>query len=569
MVFRFLKPYKRQLILGPMAKLMEAVFELFTPLLMASLIDKGVALQDSGHVLRMSALIGVVSLVGFLCAAFCQYSASVASQGFGTELRNGLMKKIGLLNVKDMAEIGSVSVVNRLTGDVNQLQLAVAMFIRLVVRAPFLCVGGLIMAMVMDVKLSVILWVFIPLFILLLIYITVKTIPMYQGVRGRLDALSGILKENITGVRVVRAFAMSKREEERFSKENDGWLFDSVKAGRLSALLSPATLLIMNAASLLIIYFGGFHVEGGQLTQGQLIAFLSYVTQIMLAMIVVSNLAVLFHKAFASLKRVEALMAMEPSMAYGAGAQAKGSAVVFENVSFRYGEGAEPAVENVSFTVAEGAIVGIIGGTGAGKSSLLNLIPRLYDPFEGSIFIGGAEVKEYTREQLLEKVALVPQKAALFSGTVLSNIRQGKPDATQEAIDKAAEIAQAKEFIDRLPEKYNSPVSPGGANFSGGQKQRLALARGLVGEKEVLILDDSASALDYATDLSLRMAIREHIKATVFIASQRISSVMQADTILVMDDGRLVGHGSHGELLHNCPVYMDICKSQGMGGEGA
>ena len=569
MVFRFLKPYKKELILGPMAKLLEAVFELLTPVLMASLIDEGVARGDSAHVWRMSLLIGLAALVGFLCALFCQYSASVASQGFGTELRNGLMKKIGQLAPEDMANIGSVAIVNRLTGDVNQLQLAVAMFIRLVVRAPFLCVGGLIMAMIMDFKLSAVLLVFIPVFIALLVFITIKTIPMYQRVRERLDGLSRILKENMAGVRVVRAFAMSKREETRFADENDGWLLDSLKAGKISALLSPATLLIMNAASLLIIYFGGFRVDGGQLTQGQLIAFLSYVTQIMLAMIVVSNLAILFHKAFASLRRVEELMKMTPSMAHGEGVETKGKDIVFENVAFRYGEGGEPAISGISFTVAAGAVVGVIGGTGSGKSSLLNLIPRLYDPFEGEIRIGGMNIKDFTRGQLLEKVAYVPQKAALFSGTILSNIRQGRPDVTLKQVEKAAEIAQAKEFIDRLTSRYESTVSPGGANFSGGQRQRLALARGLVGGKDILILDDAASALDYATDLKLRTAIRENIKATVFIASQRVSSVMHADTILVMDDGQLIAQGKHDELLQNCQVYRDICLSQGMGGQSA
>ncbi len=565
MVFRYLKPYKKQLILGPVAKLAEAVLELMTPMLMAKLIDNGVAMGDRQYVVNMSILIGVCALVGFVCALFCQYSASIASQGFGTELRNGIMEKIGRLSPQDMDSIGSVAIVNRATGDVNQLQLAVAMLIRLVVRAPFLCIGGIIMAMRMDSSLAVILWVFIPLFIVFLYFISVRTIPLYQRVRSRLDGISRILKENMTGVRVVRAYAMNQKEEARFAGENDGWLHDAVAAGKTSALLSPATLLIMNIASLLIIYFGGFHVDGGQLSQGQLIAFLNYVTQIMLAMIVVSNLAVLFHKAFASYKRVEQLFEMEPSMVYGEGSKPiDGKTVEFRNVSFAYGTDAEPALSGISFTAPQGAMIGVIGGTGAGKTSLLNLIPRLYDPSGGEVLIGGVNLKELSRGQLLQKVALVPQKPSLFRGTIRSNLCQGKPGATQKQIEKAAEIAQAKEFIDKLPQTYDSPVSPAGANFSGGQRQRLALARGLVGEKDILILDDSASALDYATDARLRAALRENLHSTVFISSQRVSSVMHADMILVLSHGQLIGQGTHEELLKACEGYRDIVLSQGM-----
>lgn len=566
----FLKPYKLQLILGPLAKLAEAVLELILPLIMANLIDMGVRQGDTSHVIRMSIYMVITASAGLICALFCQYSASIASQGFGTILRDELIKKINSLSHSEFNRFGVTTLMNRATIDVNNLQYAVAMLIRLVIRAPFLSIGGIIMAMLVDLKLSLVLLVFIPIFILILYVVMRKAIPMYKTVQLKLDSLSAILRENITGIRVIRAFGNSEKEKERFEKSNNIWMDSSIEASKRSALLSPLTLLTMNVATAIVIVFGGIRVDSSGLTQGQLVAFISYITQIMLAMIVVSNLMITFSKAFASAARVNEVLETEPSIQEKDGIiMDKNSgflSVEFENVSFMYGNSGEYSIKDISFKAKGGQTVGIIGGTGSGKSTLVNLIPRFFDPSAGRILINDIDIKDYDIASLRDTIGVVPQKSVLFTGTIRSNLCFGNPNANDSDLVFAASIAQASEFINRMPEKYDSLVSQGGKNFSGGQKQRLSIARAITKKPKILILDDSASALDYATDLKLRTALKENNLGTTFIVSQRVSAVMNSDFIIVLNEGEIAGMGTHKELLSENLLYREICQSQNIGG---
>ena len=564
----FLKPYQKQLTLGPLAKLAEAVLELLLPLLMARLMDDGVQNKDSAYIIRISLWMAGVAGAGFLCSLFCQYSASIASQGFGTALRNALYAHISTLPRRDAAKFGAATLLNRQTADISQLQLAVAMLIRLVIRAPFLCIGGIVMAMTIDLKLSAAFFVCIPLFGIVLFVLVRKTLPLYRKAQGLLDKLSSTLRENLVGVRVVRAFGQTKAETERFNAANHNQAEAALQAGKLSALLSPITLLIMNATILFVVWFGGIRINNGGMTQGQLVAFMSYVTQIMLALIVLSNLVVLFTRAAAAGKRVTEVLETEPSMADGQNETMQTTPdtpiIEFQNVSFRFEPGAEPALDNISFCVTEGQTIGIVGGTGAGKSTLASLLLRFDDVTNGEIRVGGVAVQDWKLANLRSHIGLVPQKSLLFTGTIESNIRHGKPDATLEEIRQAADIAQASVFIDRLPNGFDTPIQQGGRNLSGGQRQCVTIARALVRRPDILILDDSASALDYLTDAKLRASLKTlHTKAT-FIISQRISAVMNADKILVLDDGLLKGQGDHIALLRSCPIYREICLSQGI-----
>ena len=564
----FLKPYRKQLTLGPAAKLAEAVFELLLPLLMARLVDEGIAGNNSGTILRLCLQMACIAAAGFACSLFCQYSASIASQGFGTALRDALYKHINTLSRLDIDRFGTVTLVNRQTADVTQLQVAVAMLIRLVIRAPFLCVGGLVMAMLLDFRLSLVLLIFIPLFGIALFWLVSKTIPLYTKTQALLDKLSVILRENLHGVRVVRAFGQTAAETQRFQNANTAQADAGLRAGRLSALLSPVTLLLMNAATLCIVWFGGGRIEAGGLTQGELVAFISYVTQIMLALIVVSNLAVLFTRAAAAGARVSEVLSTAPSITDGPmeTPQPNADAIVFSNVSFRYEGGAEPALSGISFCLRRGQTMGIVGGTGAGKSTLVGLIPRFDDASEGTINVLGVPAKAWRLSALRKQIGLVPQKAVLFTGTIESNIRHGKADATLNELQHAADDAQATEFIERIG-GLSAGVQQGGRNLSGGQRQRITIARALVRNPEILILDDSASALDYLTDAKLRAALKAR-GATTVIVSQRISAVMDADFVLVLDNGTQAGLGTHDELLQENTVYQEICHSQGINGEG-
>lgn len=567
----YLRPYTKYCILGPLFKLAEAVLELYLPLLMAQVIDEGVIRGDRGYVLRMGGIMLGIVAVGLGCALVCQYVASITSQGFGTGLRDAMFSHISSLSHAEIDAFGTPSLINRVTGDVNQLQYAVAMLIRLVIRAPFLCIGGIVMALVIDWKLALVIILAIPLFILTIVLVMKATIPLHRLVQKRLDSLSRILREGLSGVRVIRAFARTREEEARFDEAADAHTATAIRVGRLSALLNPATQLIMNLAILAIVWFGGVRVQAGGMTTGEIIAFINYVNQILLALTVVANLVVTFTRAYASAGRVIEVLDTQPSvqdMAAETPAPVAGApAVAFRDVDFHYASG-ENALTGIAFAVPRGATVGVIGGTGAGKSTLMHLMLRFYDVSAGCIELDGVDIREYPLAALRERIGLVPQRAELFSGTVADNIRWGAQDATDEQVRQAAVMAQAADFIERLPDGYQSRVERGGANFSGGQKQRLTIARALVRRPAILILDDASSALDYATDAALRRAIRAGTEEmTVFMVSQRVSTVEQADCILVLDDGRLAGAGTHEELLRDCDVYREICHSQQRGGE--
>ena len=564
-LFPFLKPYRLQLTIGPFFKLSEAVLELLIPTLMALLIDNGVNAGNRDYVIKMGILMLVIATCGVIFAYICQYSASIASQGFGTDVRNAMFKKIGTLSFTQLDKLGTPSLINRITGDVNQLQSAVAMLIRLVIRAPFLCVGGLIMAMTIDLKLSIIFMIVIPLFILVLFLVMFKAVPLYKSVQKKLDTLTLVLRENLSGVRVIRAFAGVKREKERFDDKNKDYADTAIRVGKIAALTNPVTTIIMNLAAIAVIYFGGIRVNTGHLSQGEVIAFINYITQILNAMIVVANLVVLYTKAYASALRVGEVLETQPAITYGeksVGAKSE-NAVEFKNVSLTYAGSKVPALDNINLTVRTGETLGVIGGTGSGKSTLVSLIPRFYDVTQGEILLNGIPMKEYSEDALRDTVAIVQQRAALFSGTVADNMRMAKADVTMEEMRKAADVAQATEFIDRLEDGFDTHVSQGGNNLSGGQKQRLTIARALVKNSPILILDDSASALDYATDANLRRAIKENTDSqTVIIVSQRVNSVKDADRIVVLDDGEIVGIGTHRELIKTCEIYKEICYSQ-------
>ena len=564
-LFPFLKPYRLQLTVGPFFKLSEAVLEILTPTLMALLIDNGVNTGDKSYIIRMGIIMLVIATCGVLFAYICQYSASIASQGFGTDVRNALFKKIGTFSFAELDRFGAPSLINRVTGDVNQLQSAVAMLIRLVIRAPFLCIGGLVMAMAIDLKLSIIFMIVIPLFIFVLFLVMFKAVPLYTMVQKKLDALTLVLRENLSGVRVIRAFAGVKRERERFKESNDDYYLTAVRVGRIAALTNPATTIIMNFAAIAVIYFGGIRVNTGHLTQGEVIAFINYITQILNAMIVVANLVVLYTKAYASAKRVSEVLSADTSIKYGKTSlsSAGSTAVEFKNVSFTYARSRVAAVDKLNLAVKTGETIGIIGGTGSGKTTLAGLIPRFYDATEGEVKINGIDVRDYSEEALRDTVAIVQQREMLFSGTIAENLRMAKPDASYDEMRGALEASQAAEFVDKLENGVETYVTQGGNNLSGGQKQRLTIARALIKKSPILILDDSASALDYATDASLRRAIKESTDGqTVIIISQRVSSVKDADRIIVMDDGETVGTGTHAELLKNCEIYREICLSQ-------
>lgn len=562
---KYLKAYRKQVIAGPIFKLVEAGFELILPIIMARLIDIGVENRDTGFIFAMGGLMLLLSAAGYVSALVCQYYASIASQGFGTALRDELFAHIGQLSYAELDKFGSSSLCNRITNDVNQLQLAVAMFIRLAIRAPFLCIGAFISAFLIDAKLSLIMVVAIPVFVVVLTWIMVHAVRLYQKVQERLDKLALVVSDNLSGVRIIRAFARGAGENRRFDTANSEHTRAAYVVGKLAALSNPATTLIMNLAVLAILWFGGIRVEAGDMTQGEIIAFISYMSQILLALIVVANLVVLFTKAIASAGRIQEVLSTEPSVqdiAQPCALNAEDTSIAFRDVHFSYSSGSEPALEGISFTLKAGQTAGIIGLTGSGKSTLINLIPRFYDVTGGEILIGGVNVRELAQEQLRSSIAIVPQKSVLFSGDVASNLRFGNEFATDEELAQAAKTAQAEEFIEKLPGGYKAHIERGGANLSGGQRQRLAIARALVKHPGILILDDASSALDFATEARLRHALQEISGMTVLIVSQRASSVRYANQIIVLDDGKIAAVGTHEELLQSCRIYADICRSQ-------
>ena len=563
---RYLKGFKRELIIGPTFKLTEAIFELIVPLVVAKIINVGIASRNIGYVLGHGVVVVLLGLTGLGCALVCQYLASRASQGFGTVVRNELFAHINSFSHAEIDRFGAPSLITRLTNDINQLQVAVAMLIRLVVRAPFLVVGSAIMALCIDFRTGLIFLIAAPLVALTLYLVTSRSVPFYKTIQRYLDRISLITRENLAGVRVIRAFSKQQTEQERFAHASDDLKNASIRVGRISALLSPLTFTIINLSIVAIVWFGGGQVDAGVLTRGEVYALINYMTQNLLALIVVSNLVVIFTKAAASGARVQEVFDTLPSVTDEGNSEVvpvKGAPrLEFRDVSFAYNGSDERSLSHLTLSVAPGETIGVIGGTGAGKSTLVNLIPRFYDVTEGELLLDGVNLRDYPFAQLRGQIGIVPQQALLFSGTLRRNLQWRDEDATDEEIFHALGIAQAKEFVGRLPDGLDTRILQGGKNLSGGQKQRLTIARALVGNPRVLILDDSASALDFATDAALRRAIRqETVGTTVFLVSQRVNTVKGADRIVVLDDGKVAGIGSHEQLFKNCPEYHEICLS--------
>ena len=568
---RYLKNYKLNLTLGPLAKLTEAIFELIVPLVMSDIIDNGID-GDGGieYVLTHGAIMVALGVLGLACALTCQYLAAKCSQGFGTELRNDLFRHINTLSFKELDKFGTPSIVNRLSSDVNQLQYMVAMLIRLVIRAPFLVIGAAVMAMTINLKLSLIFIAAAPLIAVVLYFIMSRSIPLYKNVQQKLDKVAQITRENLSGVRVVRAFSEQEYEKDRFDKSADELTRGAIVVGRISALLNPATFVIINAAIIAILWFGGGLVNTGEMTQGEVFAFVNYMTQISLALVVVAQLVVTVTKAIASGTRVVELLDATPSITDDGNAEVDTSvdapAVKFDHVSFGYNEG-KYTLTDLTLTVPRGASVGVIGGTGSGKSTLVNLLARFYDVSEGSVELFGTDVKKYPLKQLRRTVAYVPQNTMLFSGTIRSNLLMGGRDADDETLWKCLETAQAASFVREKEKGLDSVVMQGGKNFSGGQRQRLAVARALAAHSDILVLDDSSSALDFATDLNMRTAINAtRGDTTLFLVSQRATSLKDCDVIVVLDGGLVAGIGKHDDLLKTCDVYREIYLSQTDGG---
>lgn len=568
-LFKYLKKYKFEAIFGPIFKLTEAIFELIVPIVSAKIIDVGV--NGNGGVPYIIKMGIVMVLLGFFGLGFslcCQYLASKASQGVGTDLRNDLFKKIQSFSHKEIDFFGPSTLTTRMVSDINQIQTGVAMLIRLAIRVPCLIVGATIMAMSIDLGLSVIFLIVGPLVSFVLYLIMIRSVPLYKVVQKKLDAVSLIARENLDGIRVIRAFSRQENENTRFENASDDLTKTALKVGRISALLNPATFLIMNSAVIAVIFFGGMKVNSGTLTQGEIIAFINYISQILLALVALANLVIILTKAAACASRVADVLEVESSIKDGGKDLPKDSknvpVVEFKNVSFAYNENTgEKVLDDISFTLSKGETLGVIGGTGSGKTTLISLIPRFYDATEGEVLINGENVKNLNLKPLRAFVSVVQQGASIIKGTVKENIVMGRKDISNEDVEKAAQTAQAHEFISKLSEGYETVIERSGSNLSGGQKQRLAIARAVAGNPSVLILDDSASALDFATDAALRRAINKTSEnRAVIIVSQRVNSVRYADKIAVLDDGKLAGLDSHEKLLNTCEVYREICLSQ-------
>lgn len=566
----YLKDYKKESIIGPLFKLLEATFELIVPVIMARIIDIGIKNQDTLYIWKMGAVLVIFGILGLTCSLLAQYFAAKAAVGFGTALRHDLFWHIENLSHAEVDKAGSSTLVVRMTSDVNQVQSGVNLVLRLFLRSPFIVVGALVMAFTINWKAAMVFVVTVPLLAFVIYGIMVITIPLYKKVQRELDEVLLTTRENLTGVRVIRAFRTQKLERETFEHKSDVLMAIQMHVGKISASLNPLTYIIVNAGIIAVIWFGGIQVNVGDMTQGEVIALVNYMTQTLLALVALANLIITFTKALASAGRINEVFAMKPGIVDGNEKESAvqqteepETAVSMEDVTFYYQKSKEPALEHISFTAKKGETIGIIGGTGSGKSTLVSLIPRFYDVTEGRVFVNGKDVREYKVENLRSKVGMVPQKAVLFHGTIRDNMKMGREDASDEEIFEALKTAQALEIVENKPGKLDTVLSEGGKNLSGGQRQRLTIARALVRNPEVLILDDSASALDFATDANLRKAIAEDTNnMTVFIVSQRAASIMHADKIIVLDDGQMVGYGTHQELLKQCEVYQEICYSQ-------
>ena len=567
----YLKDYKKESILAPLFKLLEAFFELLVPLVMANIIDYGISNRNMGYIGKMGLLLLLLGVVGLASSITAQFFAAKAAVGFSTQLRQALFDHIEDLSFTDIDKAGTSTMITRMTSDVNQVQSGINMTLRLFLRSPIIVFGAMIMAFTIDVKCALIFVVAIPLLSIVVFGIILSTIPMYKKVQSKLDQVLGITRENLTGVRVIRAFHQEAKEADRFRENNEALSAMQIFVGKISACMNPVTYIIVNGAIIALIYTGAVQVNIGNLSQGEVVAIINYMNQILVELVKLANLIVTMTKALACAERVASVFDIGADAAY-VGAQNQKLAdkvdksapfLDFKHVSLTYQGAGAPTLQDMNFTVNRGDTVGIIGGTGSGKTSLVNLIPGFYPATEGEILLEGRDIRTMSDEELRGRIGVVPQKAVLFKGTIRSNLQWGKPDATEEEMWKALELAQASEVVDGKPGKLDATVAQNGKNFSGGQRQRLTIARALVRNPEILILDDSASALDYATDAKLRAAIRTlEDKTTTFIVSQRASTIRHADKIIVLDDGEIAGMGTHDELLKDCTVYQEIYYSQ-------
>ena len=562
-LLKYLKEYRKEAVLAPLFKLLEATFELIVPLVMAAIIDTGIGTQNRPYILKMCGVLVLLAAVGLVSAITAQWFAAKAATGFSAKLRHLLFEHIQELSFSQMDLFGTDTLITRMTSDVNQVQNGVNLVLRLFMRSPFIVFGAMVMAFTVDVKAALIFVVTIPVLSVVVFGIMLWTMPLYRKVQGKLDRIMTGTRENLTGVRVIRAFGREESEEESFRTENAALSRMQQFVGKISGLMNPVTYILINLATVYLIYTGAVRVDCGILTQGQVVALLNYMSQILVELIKLANLIIQVTKAWACGDRIADILKVEPDMKDGLlpadAVRDSETAVEFRNVSLTYEEGAGEALQNISFKVRRGETIGIIGGTGSGKSSLVNLIPRFYDASQGEVLVGGHNVKEYRQEELRSRIGVVLQKAVLFKGTIARNLSFGKSNASAEEMDEALAVSQAKEYVDLKPGRTEFELEQNGRNLSGGQKQRMTIARALIRKPDILILDDSASALDFATDAKLRMAIRGMSRTlTTFIVSQRAASVQYADQILVMDDGKLAGIGTHAELLAGNPVYQEI-----------
>ena len=592
-LFSYMKDYKLESILGPLFKMLEASFELFVPLVVARMVDVGIRGRDSGYILKMGGVLVLLALIGLACSLTAQYFAAKAATGAATSLRNDLFSHIGRLSYTEIDTVGTSTLITRMTSDINQVQSGINMTLRLLLRSPFVVFGAMVMAFTVDVRSAFVFVVTIPVLCVVVFGIMAVSMPLYKSVQRQLDKVLLTTRENLMGVRVIRAFNRQKSETEKFDRENGNLVRMQVFVGKISALLNPVTYVIINIAVVAVIWVGAEQADSGIITQGKVIALVNYMSQILVELIKMANLIIIISKAVACMNRVDSIFKVESSIedkgrhgsrkpgSQNSGSQNSGSQnpgpqnsgpqnpalripkVEFKDMEFVYAGAKEPALKDISFCAMAGQTIGVIGGTGSGKSTLVNLIPRFYDAASGQVLVDGTDVKEYSLDELRDKTGVVPQKSVLFKGTLRDNMRWGKQDASDEEIYRALDTAQAREFVDSKGEGLDLYIDQGGHNLSGGQRQRLTIARALVRRPEILIMDDSASALDFATDARLRKAIRENTgDMTVFVVSQRATTIKSADTILVLDEGRLAGMGTHKELLKDCQVYREICLSQ-------
>ena len=572
----YLKDYKKESVLGPLFKLLEATFELIVPLVMAAIIDTGVATGDKSYIMKMCMVLVLLAVIGLTCSITAQYFAAKAAVGFATKLRHALFAHIESLSFTEMDTVGTATLITRMTSDVNQVQNGVNLVLRLFLRSPFIVFGAMVMAFTIDVKAALVFVVTIPLLSIIVFAIMLISIPLYKKVQSALDKVLGITRENLTGSRVIRAFNKEDDEKVHFNENNDLLTRAQIYVGKISALMNPLTYVIINGAIVVLVWTGAVRVDNGYITQGEVVALINYMSQILVELVKLANLIININKSIACGNRIQSIFEMQPSITDGSGqkvdkvqtdtadrSEEAEYAVEFSHVGLTYAGAGDESLTDIDFKVKKGETIGIIGGTGSGKSSVVNLIPRFYDVTSGFIKVDGKDVKDYPLEELRGKIGTVLQKAVLFHGTIRENLKWGNPDATEEDLNRAITVAQAKEFIDNKEGRLDFEIEQGGKNLSGGQRQRLTIARAVVKKPEILILDDSASALDFATDAALRKAIREmEGETTVFIVSQRAASIQHADRIVVLDDGKIVGLGTSEELLESCEVYQEIYNSQ-------